>query len=338
MAEGHEVPGRCGERSAGVGGPAMPVIGSGEKPGGVPYPLLDGLRLMIGWRYRPSGKGDPEFVIIRRSFLGSRKVVKSFPPDDSGWAAAWQSFISLNPDAEASVRATLQDRQAAQVATRDPATPVAAVGDDEADLRGYLKDNLKRDVSTPGEGPGKKFVRVATNPYLVLGAATVGLGIATVLTAGTVHVVLGGVAAGQLASNGSSTIDWWKSNRQGTVYLDQSAVDYLLSNQSQDERRLAIVELALSTMPLGSVHLTGQDLRTAAGKLPGNRPATRLLAMLGSSYMRAGLALLSAGLFLIAIVLIPEYIRDATLRAAAVISFIGVILISISVVDRLKNL
>jgi hypothetical protein len=60
--------------------------------------------------------------------------------------------------------------------------------------------------------------------------------------------------------------------------------------------------------------------------------------MLGSSYMRAGLALLSAGLFLIAIVLIPEYIRDATLRAAAVISFIGVILISISVVDRLKNL
>jgi hypothetical protein len=264
-------------------------------------------------------------------------VVERFPLTEDGWARAWRSFTSLNPGAVPQVLATLHARQAAQLATPDQATSAVSAGDHEADLRRYLSKKLTRDVSTPGEGSGRKIGRVATNPYLVLGAATVGVGIATVLTAGTVHLVIGAVGAGQLASNGSKAIDWWKSKRQGTVYLDQSAVEYLL-DRPDENRRLEIVDIALSGMPAGEVHLKRQDLITAAAKLRSNRPVTRMRAMLGSPYMRGGLALLCAGLFLIAIVLIPEYIRDATLRAAAIISFAGVILISISVVDTLKDL
>ena len=341
MAEGQGVPGRTAERSAevrgGAGVPAMPVIGPGEQLEGTPRPLLDGLSLMIGWQFRPSGKGGPAFVIIRRSVFGGLKVVERFPLAEDGWARAWQSFTSLNSGAVPRVLATLQARQAMQLATPGQAAPAASAGDREANLRRSLSKNLNRDVSTPGEGRGRKIGRVAANPYLVLGAATVGLGIATVLTAGTVHLVLGGISAGQLASNGSKAVDWWKSKRQGTVYLDQGAVDYLLDHPVE-KRRLEIVELALSAMPPGEVHLARRDLEAAAAKSRGNRPVTLMLAMLGNPYMRGGLALLSAGLFLIAIVLIPEYIRDATLRAAAIISFAGVILISVSVVDTLKNL
>ncbi|HEX3958309.1 MAG TPA: hypothetical protein VHZ03_17060 [Trebonia sp.] len=213
---------------------------------------------------------------------------------------------------------------------------VAPQAGEEASLRRYLSKNLDRDVSTPDEGFGKKVRRVAMNPYLVLGAATVGVGIATVLTAGTVHLVLGAVGAGQLTSNGSKAVDLWKSKRQGTVYLDRDAVDYLLSNQSP-EWRLEVVRRALSAMPPGDAHLTRQDLIIASASLPSNRSLARTFAVLSSPHVRAGLALLSAGLFLIAVVVIPEYIRDPTLRAAAIISSIGVILIAASAMDALKN-
>jgi hypothetical protein len=97
------------------------------------------------------------------------------------------------------------------------------------ELRKRLQKQLGREVSFLDEGPFRKVVRVATNPYLVLGAATVGLGVAGVLTAGTAHVVVGAVGAGQLSTYGSKAIGWWKSRRQGTVYLHPDAVDHLLT-------------------------------------------------------------------------------------------------------------
>jgi hypothetical protein len=341
MLENQDIQGRSAERSAegadGIVVPAIPVIAESERHGGVPYPLLDGISPTIGWQFRPTGKGGPGFVIIKRRLIGTFKVVEGFPLTEDGWARAWRSFMSLNPDDVPRVLATLQARRGAQLARHDEAISAVSAGDGEADLRRSLSKNLNLDFSTPGEGAGRKIGRVATNPYLILSAATVGLGIATVLTAGTVHLALAGVAAGQLTSNGSKAIDWWKSKRQGTVYLDQSAVEYLLE-QPNEAQRLEIVECALSAMLPGEVHLTRRDLITAAAELQRNRPVTRMPALLGSPYMRGGLALLSAGLFLIAIVLIPEYIRDATLRAAAIISVASVILISISVVDTLKGL
>jgi hypothetical protein len=262
-----------------------------------------------------------------RADLAGSIAARATSPDGSPSSTAGQA-ASVTPQAVPVVT------QAGEVAP--PVGEVAPQVGEEANLRRYLSSNLDRDVSTPGEGFGKKAGRVVTNPYLVLGAATVGVGIATVLTAGTVHLVLGAVGAGQLTSNGSKAVEWWKSKHQGTVYLDHGAVDYLLSNQSP-EGRLQVVRLALSQMPSGDVHLTREDLIIASASVPSNRFLAGTFAILGSSHVRAGLALLSAGLFLIAVVVIPEYIRDPTLRAAAIISSSGVILIAASAMDVLKN-
>jgi hypothetical protein len=62
-------------------------------------------------------------------------------------------------------------------------------------LRSQLQKALGREVSVRGEGARTKVTRVATNPYVVLGAATIGVGVAGVLTAGIAHVVIGAVGA-----------------------------------------------------------------------------------------------------------------------------------------------
>lgn len=343
-----------------AGAPAMPVIGSGEHLGDAPCPLLDGLSPTIGWQFRPSREGGPAFVIIRRRF-GFWKVVEDFPLTEGGWAAAWRSLVRVNRGSVPQLLAALHARDAARLAV--PGQPVAGevsvplpVGKPQASTPGkaearaladLLKQQLGRDVSVPGEGGFKKVVRVATNPSLVLGAATVGGGIATVLTAGTVHVVLGAVSAGVLGSNGSKAIDWWKSRKQGTVYLDSNAVGYLLSlnapnPQAQRQLQVKAVRAVLSASPSGDVRITMQQLIDAS-----NRPRNpwrlsraglgRVIRALRSPYGLAGLALLSAGLFLTAVTVIPEYIQDPSLRVAVAVSAIGGILIAIAVTEEFKT-
>ncbi len=97
------VPERPSGRHAAVqeqaGVPAMPVILPSEQDPGSPYPLLEGLSPTIGWHFRPPARGGPVFVIIRRTGLGSLKVVDSFPLTEDGWASAWQSLVRQNPAA-----------------------------------------------------------------------------------------------------------------------------------------------------------------------------------------------------------------------------------------------
>jgi hypothetical protein len=184
--------------------------------------------------------------------------------------------------------------------------------------------------------------RVATNPYLVLGAATIGVGVAGVLTAGIAHVVLGAVGAGQLSANGSKAINWWKSKKQGTVSLDRGAVDYLLSledleGQVKLERQVKAVEAALRAKPPGDVLITKEDLDKETPKAEANQRLSRAVCALRSPYGRAGLAILGAGLFLIAVTVIPEYIQDPSLRVAAVLSAIGGILIASAAIEAFKD-
>lgn len=121
------VPERPGGRRAAAqeqaGIPAMPFISPGEQIPGVPYPLLNGLKPAIGWQFRPPAKGGPVFVILRRSGLGSLKVVESFPLTEDGWASAWQSLVTQNPAASRKVLAILRDRE---TDTRRLRTPVEA--------------------------------------------------------------------------------------------------------------------------------------------------------------------------------------------------------------------
>jgi hypothetical protein len=218
-----------------------------------------------------------------------------------------------------------------------PSSPAAAFPDkDQAKgLRSDLQKQLGREVSVWGEGSFRKVARAATNPYLVLGAATVGVGVAGVLTAGTAHVVLGAVAAGQLSSTGSKAFEWWKSKKQGTVHLDQGAVVYLLSKTLPD-RRVKAVQAALSGMP-GDAYITKQQLIDASAKPHSDRRPSRAVHALRSPYGRAGLALLSAGLLLIAVTVIPEYIHDPSLRVAVVVSAIGGILIATAMIEAFKG-
>ena len=90
----------------------MPIILPSEQHTAFPYPLLDGISPTIGWQFRPSVKGGPAFVIIRRSALGSLKIFESFPLTEDGWASAWQSLVVQSPAAAPKVLATLRGRTA----------------------------------------------------------------------------------------------------------------------------------------------------------------------------------------------------------------------------------
>lgn len=90
--------------------PARPVIRPSEFHDGPPYPLLDSLSPTIGWQERPGAKGGRTFVVIRRSILGSLKVLERFPLTDEGWAEAWQALVQLSPDAAEKIRVRLAER------------------------------------------------------------------------------------------------------------------------------------------------------------------------------------------------------------------------------------
>jgi hypothetical protein len=109
------VPERPGGHSAAAqehaGIPAMPVILPSEQVPGAPHPLLDGISPTLGWEFRP-GQRRPAFVIVRRTALGSQKVVDSFPLTEDGWARAWQSLVRQNPTAVPQILAKLVPHQA----------------------------------------------------------------------------------------------------------------------------------------------------------------------------------------------------------------------------------
>ena len=112
----------AGQASPGV--PAMPVIGSSERETGSPYPLLDGLSLTIGWYFgRQAADSGPAFVLLRRSALGTLKVVESFPLTEDGWSRAWQSLVRQNPAAVPKVLEALKARQAESARLGPPGDP-----------------------------------------------------------------------------------------------------------------------------------------------------------------------------------------------------------------------
>lgn len=144
--------------------PVMPVILPSEQVAAVPYPLLEGLSPTVGWQFRPSAKGGPAFVILRRTGLGSLKVVESFPLTEDGWASAWQSLVAQNPAAAAQVLATLTARDADAARLRTPVEDSREMFEldtgalvslrDVAYLGGYVPESAIR----PGERYDVRFL------------------------------------------------------------------------------------------------------------------------------------------------------------------------------------
>ena len=152
------VPEHPGGRSAAAqaGIPAMPIISQSEQVSGHPYLLLDGLSPTLGWEFRSSAKGGPAFVIVRRTGLGSLKVVESFPLTEDGWARAWQSLVRQNPAAVPQILARLgaREAEAAALRTQDADSREAAELEARAlfSLRGvaYLGGYVPESAITPG--------------------------------------------------------------------------------------------------------------------------------------------------------------------------------------------
>jgi hypothetical protein len=144
--------------------PAMPVILPSEQVPAAPYPLLDGLSPVVGWQFRPPAKGGPAFVILRRTGLGSLKVVESFPLTGDGWASAWQSLVAQNPAAATQVRATLTAREADAARLRTPVEDSREMFELDADalvsLRdvAYLGGYVPESAIRPGERYDVRFL------------------------------------------------------------------------------------------------------------------------------------------------------------------------------------
>lgn len=85
--------------SSGTGGlPPAPVVKPAEIWLDTPNVLLDVGRYTIGWQGWPEKKGGPGFVIVRRSALGTFKLVQRYPLTSEGWAQAWQALVDVDPD------------------------------------------------------------------------------------------------------------------------------------------------------------------------------------------------------------------------------------------------
>jgi hypothetical protein len=123
-----------------AGIPAMPVISLSEQDLGGAHPLLDGLSPTIGWQFRPQAKGGLSFVILRRTGLGSLKVMESFPLTADGWAHAWQSLVTHNPAAAPQVRAVLKAREADTARMRGPALAASELYELDARSMASLRD------------------------------------------------------------------------------------------------------------------------------------------------------------------------------------------------------
>jgi Short C-terminal domain len=118
----------------------MPVITPGEQDLGGAHPLLDGVSPTIGWQFQPQAKGGPSFVVLRRTGLGSLKVMESFPLTEDGWAYAWQSLVTHNPAAAPQILAVLKARQADTARLRGPVLDASELHELDARSMASLRD------------------------------------------------------------------------------------------------------------------------------------------------------------------------------------------------------
>jgi len=94
---------------------------------------------------------------VRRTGLGSLKVVESFPLTEAGWTRAWQSLIKQAPAAALQVRARLEAQESAAARKRDwqelDARTLITLHE-VAYLGGYVPDS----AITPGERCDVRFL------------------------------------------------------------------------------------------------------------------------------------------------------------------------------------
>jgi uncharacterized protein YbjQ (UPF0145 family) len=129
--------------------PTMPVIRDVERyESGLPFVLIDGQPLMIGWQWRSTGTDGPVFVIASRGRMGGHKILERFPLTEEGWASAWQAFARTDMAAAQKVAVRLAAREAAagkvEVEAERDDQPVLIVTTNE--VPGYRITSVQGDV------------------------------------------------------------------------------------------------------------------------------------------------------------------------------------------------
>jgi hypothetical protein len=119
----------------------------------------------IGWQDWAASKGGPGFVTIRRGAMGLLKVVNRYPLTDTGWAQAWQEFITLDPTAAERVR---------DVLARRPGEPAAPEPEPKREVAAAKREPLSVRLANTFTGLGVRVSNGEVYPYPTFGKTPLG--------------------------------------------------------------------------------------------------------------------------------------------------------------------
>jgi hypothetical protein len=126
--------------------PPRPDVHPDELRLGSPYALTEGIWFTIGWQRWPDDEGGPGFALLRRSRMGTLRVVQRYPFTGEGWSLAWDALA-------------FRDRVTADVA-RNVLVQRAAARPRPAPVAGGVPGR-------PGGGPAAGLARTAGGQVLV---------------------------------------------------------------------------------------------------------------------------------------------------------------------------
>jgi hypothetical protein len=312
--------------------PPMPVIGLSEQDRSVPYPLLDGLKLTIGWHFRGQSDSGAAFVILRRRWLrGTFEVIESFPLTEDGWAQAWQSLANQDPEAARKVANKLD----AGILTTDGGTthvsPPYKPSKAARKMRHELQKALNRPVILPNERRFDQAKRtVVHRRKVIIGLGILGASIASVITGGVATPILAITAASLPIVDYPTFFDINVPDPNLAITLEQDAVAALL-DITDVEQRVKAVQAAINkkrgTGADGRWTLSRADITPERLPVPGSR------IDLVRAGVKMGLTVIAAGLLLLALTLIPHDIHGLTTRAASVMLIVGALIVGYAMAD-----
>jgi hypothetical protein len=208
----------------------------------------------------------------------------------------------------------------------------------ERQMREELQKALTRPVILVREPWQGRVLHKAIEHRRAIGTTVVvGLGIASVATAGTVAAGLAIGVAVVPALDFPTFFDNKMHAYNSAVILEQAAITALLVDIKDDpEERARIVQAAISTKdnPDSRVTLTGDDITTAMSAARQLTPDTGTVP-LGAVRVgvRLGIAVAGSGLLLLALTVIPEDIHTLMIRVASVILVVGVLIVGFALAN-----
>lgn len=201
------------------------------------------------------------------------------------------------------------------------------------EMRHELQKALKRPVTLPDERRRDRAIRtVIEHRQVIIGLGVLGVGIASVVTAGVASVGLAIGAACLPAANVPAFFGTGALDPTLTVTLEPTAVALLLDMQDAGKQAHAVgaAIAKLGTGANGRVTLSGKDIAAATAVA---QPVPSVPTEPVRTGVRMGFTVISAGLLLLALTLIPQDIHELIVRAASAILVVGVLMVGTAVVN-----